>query len=54
MFLRFWIVLVFKQICEFGDFLDIKFSVQQYKNQSSDSVSPKNMRKHGCMFYQVV
>ena len=41
MFLMFWIVLVFKQIYEFGDSLDLNFWVQQYSNPSSHSVFPK-------------
>ena len=50
MFFMFWIVLVFKQIYEFGDSLDLKFWVQQYSNPSSHSVFPKTPKTLDCHY----
>ena len=54
MFLMFWIVLVFKQIYEFGDSLDLKFWVQQYSNPSSHSVFPKTPKTLDCHYVKSV
>ena len=54
MFFMFWIVLVFKQIYEFGDSLDLKFWVQQYSNPSSHSVFPKTPKTLDCHYVKSV